>query len=313
MGIYDREYYRDESSGGAWFSGVAPVCRTLILINVAVFLAQWIFRDLDLGRYLPANSDDIFHRGWVWELITAAFYHEAPIHLLFNMIVLWWVGRELESIYGSREFLWMYLTAALIGTLAWAVLDQFGPGAGVGRMLGASGAVSAAFIVYAMYYPTREILLFFIVPVPIWLAAVLFLGIDFMMLMQQLQGAPSAGVAFAAHLGGAAYGFLYKYYDLRWSRLIRPRTFRPRLRVVRPESRDPLTPLPGGPGRGAAGGTPAPRPTAATVAPPEQLDERLDEVLAKIAREGRAGLTDEENLILQEASRRARNRRSDRV
>ena len=47
--------------------------------------------------------------------------------------------------------------------------------------------------------------------------------------------------------------------------------------------------------------------------PEEQLDARLDEVLAKIAREGRGGLTEEENRILQEASRRARNRRSDRI
>jgi hypothetical protein len=49
------------------------------------------------------------------------------------------------------------------------------------------------------------------------------------------------------------------------------------------------------------------------VGPEEQLDARLDEVLAKIAREGREGLTEEEKGVLQEASRRARNRRSDRL
>jgi hypothetical protein len=49
------------------------------------------------------------------------------------------------------------------------------------------------------------------------------------------------------------------------------------------------------------------------VFPPEQLEARLDEVLAKIAREGKAGLTDEENRILLEASRRARDKRSDRL
>jgi hypothetical protein len=50
-----------------------------------------------------------------------------------------------------------------------------------------------------------------------------------------------------------------------------------------------------------------------SVLPEEQLDKRLDEVLAKIAREGRASLTDEEDRVLQEASRRARIRRSDRL
>ena len=40
MGIYDREYYRDETGGSGWLSGTAPVCRTLILINIAVYIAQ---------------------------------------------------------------------------------------------------------------------------------------------------------------------------------------------------------------------------------------------------------------------------------
>jgi membrane associated rhomboid family serine protease len=313
MGIYDREYYRDESRGFAFFSGVAPVCKAIIAVNVAVFLANWIAPEADLGGILTANATEIFRQGRVWELLTAAFFHNQPIHILFNMLVLWFFGRELESIYGSREFGLFYLTAAVLGTLVWAILNQFGPAAGLARMYGASGAVAAVFLIYAMYYPTREILLFFILPVPMWLAAALFFGLDFLFLTQQLRGdAPSAGVAFGAHLAGGAYGFLYKYYDLRWSRLIRPPRFRPRLRVVRPEPRDPVTPRPTPPGRTAAGST-AGRPAAGPVAPPEQLDERLDEVLAKIAREGRAGLTEEENLILQEASRRARNRRSDRV
>ena len=40
MGIYDREYYRGETGGSAWFSGVSPVCKSIIAINVAVFLLQ---------------------------------------------------------------------------------------------------------------------------------------------------------------------------------------------------------------------------------------------------------------------------------
>ena len=55
------------------------------------------------------------------------------------------------------------------------------------------------------------------------------------------------------------------------------------------------------------------KPAASGAVPEEQLDAKLDEVLAKIAREGRNGLTDDENRVLQEASRRARNRRSDRL
>ncbi|MBX6315607.1 MAG: DUF1751 domain-containing protein, partial [Isosphaeraceae bacterium] len=84
-------------------------------------------------------------------------------------------------------------------------------------------------------------------------------------------------------------------------------------RVVAPEPRERVSSSP----FSARPERPSPTPPSlqrspTAVIPEEQLDARLDEVLIKIAREGRAGLTEEENRILQEASRRARNRRSDR-
>jgi hypothetical protein len=87
---------------------------------------------------------------------------------------------------------------------------------------------------------------------------------------------------------------------------------RPRLRIVMPEPREPLgTRQTVGPSWTSDPAT-TPRPTTTAVVPEELLEAKLDEVLAKIAREGRSGLTEEENRVLQEASRRARNRRSDR-
>jgi membrane associated rhomboid family serine protease len=311
MGIYDREYYRDESRGSGLFSGVAPACKALILINVGVFLADWFF-DQRLREALAADSDQIFGQFRIWQLLTAPFLHADPMHIFWNMLFLWMVGREIESMYGHREFLAMYLTAAVLSTLIWATIDRFGPGQGRGIMLGSSGAVMAVVTLYTLYYPRREVLLFLVLPVEMWLLLVLYLGSDLLFLLNELKGHnASAGIAFAAHLGGAAYGFLYKRYDLRWSRLVTAGVRRPRLRIVPPpEPRDAVSPRPTGPSRSAGAGTA--RPAVAPFFPEEQLDARLDEVLAKIAREGRGGLTDEENRILQEASRRARDRRSDR-
>ena len=150
-------------------------------------------------------------------------------------------------------------------------------------MLGASGAVMAVLVIYAMYYPRREVLLFFILPVQIWLLLVVFLGMDFFRLMQELSGGSSAGVAFASHLMGAAYGYAYKSYDLRWSQLLNGRRFRPRLKVFSPETR--------GKAASPTSSTPRPSSTGTRYAPsvfyteePDGLDERLDEILAKIAR-----------------------------
>ena len=95
---------------------------------------------------------------------------------------------------------------------------------------------------------------------------------------------------------------------------------RRRLRIVSPEAREkPATRPTTGPtwSSNTAGvskpSTSAPSAALTLVIAEEQLDARLDEVLAKIAREGRGGLTEDDNLVLQEASQRARNRRSDRV
>ncbi len=312
MGIYDREYYRDETSGSGWFTGASPACRTIILINVVVFVIQWASPDSGFEAALRASSDDIFHRYYIWQLLTAAFLHNTYdiLHLLINMVVLWWFGRDMESMYGSREFSFMYVTAAIFSTLVWAVIEM-----GMGQhhtMVGASGAVYAVMVIYTLYNPRQQILLFFVLPIEMWIAMLLFLGQDLFHLLNQSRGISTGGpIAFAGHLGGAAYGYLYKTYDLRWSRLLGRRGRRPRLRVVSPEPRDRVSSLPTTAGRSASANSSRVAPPLAY--PEEQLDARLDEILAKIAREGRAVLTDEENRILEEASRRYRDRRSDRV
>jgi membrane associated rhomboid family serine protease len=326
MGIYDRPYYRDETSGSGWLTGLAPACKTIILINVAVFLAQWVLErpgqeSWRFSEYLVARSDRILKGFEIWRLITAPFLHSqtGPFHLLWNMLFLWYFGREMESMYGTREFTRMYLTAAVFSTLCWAIVDMFVSRSG-GAMIGASGAVTAVVMLFTLYYPHKEILVMFILPMPMWLLLVIFLGSDLLMLVRELQGGhfggPGPVTAFASHLGGALYGYVYKAGDLRWSRLLSPRRLRPRMRVVSPPPPEPRDRVPASPSgssnasRSAASGSSS--RSGSRYWPEEQFDAKLDEILAKIAREGRGGLTDEENRVLEEASRRARNKRSDR-
>jgi membrane associated rhomboid family serine protease len=314
MGIYDREYYRGETRGSGWLSGASPACKTIILINVVVFFLQQVLDPEFVNEYLAASSEGIFRHGRVWQLLTATFLHDSVFHILWNMLFLWMVGREMESFYGSRDFVAMYLGAAVVSTLGWAALDALtqpsNPFLQSHRMVGASGAVMAVVVVYALYYPRREVLLFFVLPVEMWLLVVVYLGSQ---VWDLLQPGPNKRIAVASHLTGALYGYLFKHFDLRWSRLSWSRMRRPRLRVIMPEPREKGVPRPASPTWSPNPAT-APKPTTTTVVvPEEQLDARLDEVLAKIAREGRGGLTEEENRVLQEASRRARNRRSDRL
>lgn len=319
MGIYDREYYRDTTRGGAWRSAFSSATKTLIILNVAVFLIVWIDGGPEgrLYPYLYMNFGEVFRHGQIWRLLTAAFLHLDGWHLAFNMLFFWFVGREMEGMYGRREFTAMYITAAIVSNLCWAGVD-LAVGNGLGQELGASGAVWAVIALYTLYYPNREIYLFGIIPLPMWLLATLYLGIDLLSLIGQIRGQSTAPVAFAAHLGGAGYGALYKMYDLRWSRLLAmlPLPKRgPTLRIARPDTYDAdLDYGLGSGGSRSVTASPASRPSPTVIqgSNEEILEARVDEILAKIASQGRSSLTEEENRLLQEASRRARAKRSER-
>jgi membrane associated rhomboid family serine protease len=312
MGIYDREYYRGETVGSAWFSGVSPVCKAIIGINVGVFLLDQLINrgnnDPFIRAYLAASPDGTFHHLRIWELLTATFLHADILHLLGNMLFLWIVGREMEALYGSRDFLAFYVCAAIFSTLVWCLIDAASNPDPTVPMVGASGAVMATMMLFTLFYPKREILFFFI-PMPMWLLVALYL---FYPLIPVLAGR-SSGVAVEAHLAGAGFAFLFKQFDLRLSRLFSGRVFKPRLRIFSPVPREQTRTRTPNPSRTSASVGVAGKSAPVSVIPEEQLDAKLDEVLAKIAREGRSGLTEEELRVLQEASRRARIRRSDRI
>jgi membrane associated rhomboid family serine protease len=119
----------------------ALVTKALIVVNVAVYLLQVAQSPDGLRR----PSGDIFLEGslygpavadgeW-WRLLTSAFLHANPIHILFNMLMLWWFGQALEALLGRGRYLGIYLVSALAGSAGALLLTP------EARTLGASGAV----------------------------------------------------------------------------------------------------------------------------------------------------------------------------
>jgi membrane associated rhomboid family serine protease len=113
-------------------SGSATVTKVLIGMNVGVFLLQLTQARLtdEYGLYGPFVAE-----GEWWRLLTSAFLHGSPIHLLFNMVMLWWFGGPLESMLGRSRFVGLYLVSALAGSAGALLLS---PRA---LTVGASGAV----------------------------------------------------------------------------------------------------------------------------------------------------------------------------
>jgi membrane associated rhomboid family serine protease len=301
MGIYDREYYRRE---GPSFLDRGQVCKWLIGVNVACFVIQVLTRPRGFGPmgmgpftdWLVLDVEQVLH-GQIWRLLTYAFLHDPGNiwHIVFNMLFLWWFGSDIEDIYGAHEFLTVYLLSAVLGGLAFFLAALAGLTGGQ-YCMGASGAVTAVMVLCALHYPTRTILLFFILPVPIWLFVGFQVAQDTLLFLSQNE---TTRTAVTVHLAGAFFAFVYfkrHWRVLRWwaqlQTFLQQRT-RPRLRIYREETRPP-----------------APAASPREEEADEQLEAKLDAVLEKVARYGQNSLTESERRILLRASEVYKKRRT---
>jgi hypothetical protein len=197
-----------------------------------------------------------------------------------NMFMLWMFGREIELKYGRREFLYFYLSAIVFAGAVWLALYNLVYGAS-GRVLGASGAVTAVLILFILNYPRRTLYIWGVLPIPAWVAGILFVVID-------ISGASGSrdGVAYEAHLAGAAFAFLYHRLGWRFenfapAQLPSPRRWlrsRPKLRLHDPDEST------------------------------RRQDVDADRILGKVHREGQDSLTPRERRILEDYSRRMRRK-----
>src|SRR5947208_9097468 len=102
-----------------WTQRQRFILLTLISANVAVFVAQLCVELYEPGfvhGYLGL-SDRGVRDAYAWQFVTAMFLHNGPWHLLGNMVVLYFLGRDLEWILGQRHFLYLYLAGAVAGEL----------------------------------------------------------------------------------------------------------------------------------------------------------------------------------------------------
>jgi len=274
MSWEDRPVARE---GGFALPRPTNVVKKLLIANVVLFVLQWVVFD---GWIQPAF--DFMERAFaldplqwkesfpllpVWQLLSYGFLHGGPEHVLFNMLFLYFLGTMLEAEIGGRRFLVFYLTAIVLAGACQLVL-----GLALGQLapiVGASGAVLAIVCAMATLRPGLR-MIFIIVPLTLRTLALIFIALDLFRAISELKGGFS-GVASFAHLSGALFGYLAVRQAWIW--------------------RDPLADLDAWRGRRAQ---------------EREVDEarQVDEVLAKIAREGIQSLTARERALLKRASQR---------
>jgi membrane associated rhomboid family serine protease len=289
--LSDRSYMRD-----SYARPPRPALTWIISAVIAGFILENVFERWFVSRMFSdffALTPAGIAKGHLWQLITYSFVNptESPLYVLyiiFNVLCLYMLGRELEGLLGTKRFVGLYLSAIVVGAGCWlAVNYRFG-----GEAFGAWPGVAALFTLYACLNADQEMpfLFFFFIPVTLkpkylaWFA----LAVDFcgLAVWEVFGKASPLGWCHSAHLGGMLTGYLYY-------KLVHQREWR------NPDSRADIE-LPGWL-RKTQKTAVAAAPYKVNITTREDLRAEVDRILDKINSEGFNSLTAEEKRVLDEA------------
>jgi membrane associated rhomboid family serine protease len=259
----------------------------LVLVNVAVFILELVigqfFRQIPVNSYLALSLDGLKHF-YLWQLVTYGFLHGGFLHLFFNCWAIYVFGQEIEQAIGRKPFVALYFSAVVFGGLVQSLFAEIFHGLYALPVVGASAAGFGLAAAFAMLFPERVLLLFFILPLR---AKYLLLVCGVLTLIGLLR---PDDIAHAAHLGGMLAGVLFVRYamhwDWHWPKLRRSRGPAPR-RLVKVVS--------GTPGLWTRNKSEEDLPAD------EFLSKEVDPILDKISAHGIQSLTERERRILEAA------------
>ena len=151
---YNQQYIRPRIFTGA--------VKNIIIANLVVFLFMTLFQtERFFLYYFGLVPQFVWGRGFVWQLFTYMFIHGGFGHIFMNMFVLWMFGSEIENTLGKREFYKFYFITGIgsgLITLLFSLNSTI-------PVVGASGAIYAILVAFAMMYPNRLIYFYFLIPI----------------------------------------------------------------------------------------------------------------------------------------------------
>ncbi|MGM5469963.1 rhomboid family intramembrane serine protease [Flavobacteriaceae bacterium LMO-SS05] len=187
------------------------VFEKIIVINLVIYVVGWfvfsvqhIPRDQSLAWLeLPKHVSEFLSKPW--SILTYGFTHYGFFHILFNLLVLYFVSRTMVNVFSSKLSLNIYLLGILIGGLSFLLVYNVLPdtySTDVGSLVGASAGVRALLIFICVYMPNREAR-FFMISIKLWHIGMAIFILDVVGLFSANQGGS------VAHLGGNILGYLY--------------------------------------------------------------------------------------------------------
>lgn len=254
--------------------------KTLLIATIVVYIFQILpFPGNLLVQFGSLVPNQTFGDFQLWRLFSYMFLHDTalPFHILFNMLMLWMFGVEVEQLWGARRFMIFYLICGA-GSGFFSIFHLFNPVLSSTPVIGASGAVLGVMTMYAYYFPQRQVLLFFILPINI---RVVVLGAALVSLFGSI--APHGIISHLTHLGGILVAICYiKLYPLILRISESTSSVRSKKVIQKQKTK--------------------------SVDDDKFFEEQIDPILAKISREGMDSLTKEERNLLKQASSRNRNK-----
>jgi membrane associated rhomboid family serine protease len=192
----------------------------ICVICICVFISQYVFRFgwvTEMGQEYPLGATSkwlLLNEGKIWTLVTYIFVHGDFYHILFNLILIWFLGRILVQLISNKHFVSIFLLSGILGALLHILTTNIDA-----PLVGASAGGFGILIATAAIIPNQvfNVLLFFVIPIRCrikYLAlGFVYVEIAFFLIDRSVgQGVNIpmvSGVAHAAHLGGALAGWLY--------------------------------------------------------------------------------------------------------
>lgn len=291
MGIYDRHYYNDDDLEPIRMGWSArSMVSTLIIINAAIQLINLLLgRDNPLLRLLWLQTSEMAYP-WNWyRFLTYGFAHSQDImHVLFNMLTLFFLGRAVEEKYGRYEFLRIYLVSIVWCGIAWTISNVIN-GDRNSILVGASGGVTTIALLFVFSFPHAVLRIWGIIPIRAWMFGILLVGGN-LVGTSQIYINGKTHVAYDVHLFGAAFAAAYFFSKWNigklgawWNKLSTYIPFRKsRLKLHRPAQDNNAS---------------------------SRAQREADRILEKIHRDGQESLTSRERRFLEDYSRTVRKNR----
>lgn len=191
---------------------ITPGVKFLMIVNGVIFLIQQITGLINpnmLEYFFGISHNGFVNNFMIWQPFTYMFLHGGWMHIFFNLLGLWMFAGDIEMVWGRKKFVRYYILSGIgagffIALMNYVAFIRYGSST---VTIGASGAIYAVLLAYAILWPEREVLLYFLFPVKIKYLVIAFGLLEFFGTLSSTSGR-GGNISHIGHLGGIISGLM---------------------------------------------------------------------------------------------------------